>query len=77
MLFTTKYTAKFLGITPGRVRQLIKIEKLKAVKIGRDWMVNDKDLEVFKLPKRGRPFKHQHEKCSNRCLNDNDKCCYE
>ena len=55
--FTTKQTAKILGITPRRVRALINAGRLPAEKHGRDWVIKPKDLELVKVRKPGRPKK--------------------
>lgn len=54
-LLTTKDAGNQLGVTPLRVFQLIKAGRLPAVKIGRDWMIQEKDLEKVKDRKPGRP----------------------
>lgn len=38
---TLKQLAKLLGITPDSLRQRIARGSLKAVKVGRDWIVSD------------------------------------
>jgi len=58
--YTTEDAAKFLGVTPARVRQLIMENRLISVKYGRDHLIQKVTLEDFakngKL-KRGRPRK--------------------
>jgi excisionase family DNA binding protein len=54
-LLTTKDAGKILGVSPLRVFQLIKAGRLPAVKIGRDWMIKERDLEKVKDRKPGRP----------------------
>lgn len=67
-LVTTKEAARFLGVTPVRVRQLIKQNRLVAVKHGRDHLLQDCDVERFKRhgrrsgPKGGRPPKNVGKK---------------
>jgi len=55
---TTREVATTLGISLSRVQQLIYIGKLPATKIGRDWLVTEKDLETFSALDRpvGHPF---------------------
>jgi excisionase family DNA binding protein len=60
-LVTTKDAAKILGVTPVRVRQLIKDGRLVAEKRGRDHLLEDQEVQRFKRqgrrsgPKGGRP----------------------
>ncbi len=44
-----------LGVTTGRVRQLIGAGSLKATKYGRDWLIDPRDLRrLVRIPV-GRP----------------------
>ena len=52
---TTQQVAAILGITPRRVRALIKAGRLPAEKHGRDWAIKPEDLELVKVRKPGRP----------------------
>jgi excisionase family DNA binding protein len=60
-LVTTKEAAQILGVSPARVRQLIKEKRLAAEKHGRDHLLQDREVERFKQhgrrsgPKGGRP----------------------
>ena len=60
-LVTTKEAAQILGVTPVRVRQLIKDGRLVAEKRGRDHLLEDQEVKRFKRhgrrsgPKGGRP----------------------
>jgi len=55
---TTKQAAEKLGVTVGRVQQLVAENRLPSVKIGRDRFILEKDLELVKERKRtGRPPK--------------------
>jgi excisionase family DNA binding protein len=52
LLLTTAQAAKALAITPSRVRQLILENRLPAMKVGRDQLIRQDDLDVFsKLPR--------------------------
>jgi len=55
----TKNAAIKLGLTPTRVAVLIRTGQLRAVKVGRDWVIDEKDLQDFAKQKRppGRPSK--------------------
>jgi site-specific DNA-methyltransferase (cytosine-N4-specific) len=58
--FTTEEAAKFLGVTPSRVRQFIAEERLGSEKYGRDHLIREGDLAEFAKSgkkKRGRPKK--------------------
>ncbi len=48
-----------LNLTPNRVRQFIKLGRLPAQRIGREYAITREDLEAFKLIERpvGRPPK--------------------
>ena len=54
---TTKQVAEKLGITPRRVQALIEVGKLPAQKIGRDYLINERDLKLVEVRKVGRPKK--------------------
>ncbi len=56
-MLTTSQAADSLGVTPQRVRALIVAGRLKAVKVGRDWLIEPPDLEAVKVRKAGRPRK--------------------
>lgn len=58
---TTVEVAEILGISRVRVFQLIRSEKLPAEKIGRDWLIKEKDLDLVKVRKAGRPPKEKKE----------------
>ena len=55
MLLTTAQAATRLGITPGRVRVLIRSGRLPAEKVGRDWVIDETDLQSVSVRKPGRP----------------------
>jgi excisionase family DNA binding protein len=44
-----------LGVHHSRVRVLIRQGRLKAQKIGRTWVILEKDLKKLKIFKSGRP----------------------
>jgi excisionase family DNA binding protein len=52
---TTKEVAEKLGVTVGRVRQMIADGQLPSQKIGRDNFIKESDLELVKERKVGRP----------------------
>ncbi|HEX8523207.1 MAG TPA: helix-turn-helix domain-containing protein [Tepidisphaeraceae bacterium] len=54
-LLGTTQAAKELGVTPRRVLALIEDGRLKAEKIGRDYLINPKDLNAVRERKPGRP----------------------
>lgn len=59
MLITTRQAAERLGISPRRIRQLIKSGQLSATKAGRDWLIDSDSLDsLVKVHRRvGRPRK--------------------
>jgi excisionase family DNA binding protein len=56
-LLTTKEAARYLGVTQGRIRQLLLAGKLRGHKIApRFWLIPQKELQPFLTPpKVGRP----------------------
>lgn len=55
---TTKQVAEKLGVSVGRVQQLIADKRLPSVKIGRDRFILESDLQLVSERKRtGRPPK--------------------
>jgi len=59
-LYTTDDAAKYLGVTPSRVRQFIMESRLESEKYGRDHLIQKNVLEDFAKSgkrKRGRPKK--------------------
>ena len=60
-LLTTKEAAGLLGVTPARIRHLIKQKRLIAEKRGRDHLLEDSEVQRFRKsgrlsgPKGGRP----------------------
>jgi excisionase family DNA binding protein len=51
---TTK-AAEVLGISTGRIRQLILAGRLKAEKIGQTWLIQPHELDGLRDRKPGRP----------------------
>lgn len=56
-MISVKEACKILGLSPTRVRQLIKDGRLPAEKIGRTFVLNREDVEAFASTPRpqGRP----------------------
>jgi excisionase family DNA binding protein len=57
-LFTTEEAAKYLAVTPSRVRQFIGENRLRSVKHGRDHLIEESEVKRFAeegKKKRGRP----------------------
>ena len=61
-LIGTREAAERLGVSQQRVQALIRDEKLPAQKVGRDWLIDEKDLELVKERKVGRPPKVKEDK---------------
>ena len=53
-LLTVADCAKELGVSERRVLTMIKTDLLKATKLGRDWVVDPKDLEACKKDRKER-----------------------
>lgn len=56
-LLTTSQAAERLGVTPGRVRQMVADGVLPVTRIGRDNLVKATDLRLVEGRKPGRPPK--------------------
>lgn len=54
---TTKQVAEKLGVTTRRVQALVTDGRLPAQKIGRDYLILEKDLKLVAERKVGRPKK--------------------
>lgn len=55
----TATAAKQLGVSARRVRQLIDSGRLKAEKVGRDWLIHKDALKAVAVRKPGRPRKDE------------------
>ena len=56
-LINTKKASEKLGVNAQRVRQLIAAGRLPAQKVGRDWIIRERDLVKVADRKPGRPRK--------------------
>lgn len=56
-LLSVNDVAKILRVHHSRVRVLIRGGRLPAQKVGRAWVILEKDLKKLKILKRGRPKK--------------------
>jgi len=56
-LINTKEASEKLGVNGQRVRALIAAGRLPAQKVGRDWVIREKDLAKVADRKVGRPRK--------------------
>ncbi len=60
---TAKQVAEKLGVSAGRVRQLVVENRLPATKFGNSLMILESDLELVRARKKtGRPPKDKDEK---------------
>lgn len=73
--YTTDGAAKFLGVSQARVRSLIKEGRLAAEKRGRDYMIQEADLEVFAQSGR-QPIGRPKEKGCARAIVKEDTSVY-
>ena len=53
----TAEAARRLNVTQSRVRAMIDSGRLKAMKVGREWLIDPKNLDALKDRKTGRPRK--------------------
>ena len=60
-LISVTEAAEKLGVTRGRIRQLISDGRLKATKVGHYWAIDTQDLAALQRRKPGRPRKDQSE----------------
>lgn len=73
-LLSTSEAADKLGVTIGRVQQLIWDGLLPAQKVGRDYVINEDDLKLVEnRPKVGRPPKTKDEQLSKESKQKNRK----
>jgi len=56
-IISTTEAARRLGVTANRIRVLIRGKRLKAIKVGHEWLIDPKDLDAVKERKVGRPRK--------------------
>jgi len=63
---TTHQAAEKLGVTAGRIRQLIVEGRLPAVKMGRDNFIKASDLRLVENRKVGRPTKENTRAASQK-----------
>lgn len=61
-LLTTQEAAIKLGVTAGRVRQMIVDGQLPATKMGRDNFIRESDLKLVPRRKPGRPPKSDKQR---------------
>ena len=64
-MIDTHEAAIMLGVTPRRIRALIKAERIPAEKFGRDWLIQAVDLANLQVRPGGRPRKNSLEKTEN------------
>jgi excisionase family DNA binding protein len=56
-IISTTEAARRLNVSPSRIRAMIDSGRLKAIKVGKVWLINPKDLDAVKDRKVGRPRK--------------------
>ena len=65
-LLTTQQAAEKLGVTAGRVRQMIVDGQLPSIKMGRDNFIKESDLKLVEHRKVGRPPKETKDQEDSR-----------
>ena len=50
--YSTQEAADRLGLTDGRIRQLLIAGQIKGIKMGRDWRIPEKDMPASWPPKK-------------------------
>ena len=60
-LLTIKQTSEKLGVTVGRIHQLIKDGRLPAEKLGSQYVIRESDLKLVENRQNGRPSKPKTE----------------
>ena len=66
MMITTREAAERLGVTMKRVQAMIRDERLPAEKMGRDYIIKERDLKLVADRKPGRPPKAASPKGTNK-----------
>jgi excisionase family DNA binding protein len=61
-LLSVKDAAEVLELSEQRIKQLIYEERLKAEKVGNQWIIMESDLEAVTDRPTGRPPKNKSEK---------------
>ena len=56
-IISTTEAARRLNVSPSRIRAMISSGRLKAMKVGKVWLIDPKDLDAVKDRKVGRPRK--------------------
>jgi excisionase family DNA binding protein len=56
-IISTTEAARRLNVSPSRIRAMIGSGRLKAMKVGKVWLIDPKDLDGVKDRKVGRPRK--------------------
>lgn len=66
-MLSVAQSAEILGVSAVRVRQLISSGALSAQRVGRSWVLSEKDVygRLAQGPQAGRPSKSQREKLSD------------
>ncbi len=59
--FTTEDAAKYLGVTPSRVRQLIIEKKIESLKVGRDHLIREAALTYYAEHGKRTPGRHKKD----------------
>jgi excisionase family DNA binding protein len=56
-IISTTEAARRLNVSPSRIRAMISSGRLKAMKVGKVWLIDPKNLDAVKDRKVGRPRK--------------------
>jgi excisionase family DNA binding protein len=60
-MITLVEAAARLGLAPATLRHQAETGRLAAVKLGRDWLVTDAEVERYRATSLGRPGRRAHE----------------
>lgn len=60
-MLTLAQAAELLGVSHNTLRHQANTGRLRAVKIGRDWLVEEAEVERYRAQSLGRPGRRAHD----------------